>query len=214
MKGYVIRLVGCLPSMEQIQTATIAVILLLSLMGGSSLNNIDDRSEANADSIDEDRDRLADLEDMDNSMQAKSNQLEGMVTMNVQSIQMISEDVALLIDGPQWVNDVGNGSNPWSLTLNDTQWLEVSSATWIVEGQTTRLSPLAVIESEGWQAYSSDFDLASADSWTGPAAIFGGNWFICQSTSDYEGGGTCNTDAIHQWSIIYRVHDVSQSTLP
>ena len=199
--------------MEQMQTATIAAILLLSLMGGSSLSNVDDRSEANADSIDEDRDRLADLEDMDNSMQAKSNQLEGMITMNGQSIQMLSEDVALLIDGPQWVFETGNGSNPWSLSLNDTQWLEISSATWIGSSP-VRQHLLAVHEDEGWMAHSSTSDIAGSETWKGPAAVFGGNWFICQSTSDYQFTNTCNTDAILQWSVIYRVHDVSQSTLP
>lgn len=213
MKEYVIPLVGPLKTMEQIQTVTIGVILLLSLAGGSSLNNIDDRSEVNADSIEEDRERLADLEDMDNSMQAKSNQLEGMITMNVQSIQMLSDDVALLIDGPQWVSETGNSSNPWTLSLTDTEWLEVSSAVWI--GQTpTRQNLLGIHEEGGWMAHSSTSDNAGNEVWTGPAAVFGGNWFICQSTSDYRQSGTCDTSGISEWSVIYRVHEVGNGVIP
>jgi len=156
--------------------------------------------EAEADSLEDKDDELA---ARDNELAAEADQMQGMVTMHSQALQGLSEDVTLLMDGPQWVNDVGVSGGSWTLTLNDSQWLEVKSATYTrdyvddVDG-VSGPHGLDVYEEGGWQII-------------GYSVIFGGSYSLCYQSNTVE----CNLETdnptywtMGQWSVIYRVHDV------
>jgi len=215
------------------QTALVAflVTLMISAVAGN-FNSMEDRMDSQqdyAESLSDKTDqtietletnletKVMSLEDRDdelaardNELAAEANQMLGMVTMQGQSIQMLSEDVAILIDGPQWIFETGSGYVPWTLSLNDTQWLEVKSAayTFSSSGDGGMASWLNILEDGGWILRSSTTEEIDEHN-VGFAPIFGGDWQICRSWGP--GGhypSDCNNDAIERWSVIYRVHDV------
>ncbi|MBT6874487.1 MAG: peptidylprolyl isomerase [Euryarchaeota archaeon] len=110
------------------------------------------------------------------------------------------------IQEPEWINDRGDGQNQWSISLSDNQWLEIQIAQIILQyhsdGENYYLTVGAVIASD--EGY-----LVSEYS-----PRYGGNYSLCLDiTSDL----SCHytpTDSdrtLHEWSIIYRIHNVSQT---
>ena len=105
----------------------------------------------------------------------------------------------------EWINDRGDGQNQWSISLSDDQWIEIKIAQIIIQyhsnGENYYTTRGAVIASdEGYIVgeYS---------------PIYGGNYSLCVDlTSDlnclYEPSDSEQT--LHEWSIIYRIHSVSQ----
>ncbi len=163
--------------------------------------------EAEADSLEDKDDELA---ARDNELAAEADQMQGMVTMHSQALQGLSEDVTLLMDGPQWVNEVGTADDTWTLALNDSQWLEVKSATYIRNyGENTsngywESRTAAIFEEGGW----------SLPSEGGYSTIFGGSYSLCVTGHSGPSGLECTMAYSHEdwsnggWSVIYRIHDV------
>ena len=205
---------------NQTALAAFLVTLMISAVAGN-FNSMEDRMDSQqdyAESLSDKTDNLEDRDDelaaRDNELAAEANQMLGMVTMQGQSIQMLSEDVAMLIDGPQWIFESGDSSNTWTLSLNDSQWLEVKSAAyiwWDSDGVSASgmHSYLVILEDEGWAIRSPSFPgyESGFDYNVGMAPIFGGDWTICRSLG-WSMPRDCDNGFIHEWSVIYRVHDV------
>ena len=103
---------------------------------------------------------------------------------------------------PDWVNDRGT-DGMWSLSLNQTEWLEVKSATMLIDNDdepVERSSQGMIIHEEnGWVLSPSS-----------SSPIFGGNYTSCF----YFSSGTCWSEdpdgryTLVEWSVVYRIHDV------
>ena len=84
----------------------------------------------------------------------------------------------------------------WSISLNDSQWLEVKSSRYIFHYQgndpdQTNNNPLSISEAGGYYVYSGMF-----------SPIFGGTYSVDLTQNideDY---------VVQRWSIIYRIHEV------
>ena len=113
-----------------------------------------------------------------------------------------------LINGtmePEWINDRGDSGHQWTLSLNDDQWLEVSSIRALIgdnESEHNIWSQPGHIMSDGGYLMNDG---------QSNSPIFGGNYSFCSDIS-YQ---TCllhPDDAdryMVEWSVIYRIHDVS-----
>ena len=113
-------------------------------------------------------------------------------------IQLIEES------NVDWINDRGNATETWSISLEDDQWLEVKSTSalinWEDEGQITAISyPGAILEEDGWRVGSF-------------SPIFGGDYTYCQQYVENLCWDDFNSSEVQldiiEWSIIYRVHQL------
>ena len=106
---------------------------------------------------------------------------------------------------PVWINDRGNSSHDWDVSLNDEQWLEVKSSRALeyyeFQGEDRWASTHYYVRSDtGHYVYEGEY-----------SPIFGGNYSIC-----YNAGNNL-TNCPHsnsqrmlvEWSVIYRIHNVS-----
>ena len=105
---------------------------------------------------------------------------------------------------PDWINDRGVGV--WSLSLNDSQWLEVKNAhvLYTAESGANSSNPATVQASGGWRIYAS-----------GHSPIFGGDYQICtytyQNSRECYGNSPENPNdpfSQREYSIIYRIHEI------
>ncbi|MDA7555635.1 peptidylprolyl isomerase [Euryarchaeota archaeon] len=106
---------------------------------------------------------------------------------------------------PLWINDRGNSSHDWKVSLNDEQWLEVKSSRALeyyqFQGEDRWSSTDYYVRSDtGHYVYEGEY-----------SPIFGGNYSIC-----YSAGNNLNDcpysnsqRSLVEWSIIYRIHNVS-----
>ena len=107
-----------------------------------------------------------------------------------------------IVSEPDWVNDRGT-DGMWSLSLNQTKWLEVKSATMLIDNDDEPVerssSGMIIHEENGWVFSSSS-----------SSPIFGGNYTSCFHFSS----GTCWSEdpdgryTLVEWSVVYRIHDV------
>ena len=109
---------------------------------------------------------------------------------------------------PEWINDRGDSTYKWQISLTDEQWLEVHSASFqmigIVDDEqvNTRWNGYVVSE-EGFLANSRYNDNSE---------IFGGNYSLCVEYSNlicYDYPRDSSDYSISEWSVIYRIHNVS-----
>jgi hypothetical protein len=106
-----------------------------------------------------------------------------------------------VVSEPDWVNDRGT-DGMWNLSLDQTKWLEVKSATMLVDNDDDPVERtvwgIAIYEQNGW---------VLEDSYS---TIFGGNYTSCFHFSS----GTCWSEdpdgryTLVEWSVVYRIHDV------
>ena len=107
---------------------------------------------------------------------------------------------------PEWINDRGDSSDDWQVSLSDDQWIEVQSSRFIEhylsDGEDRYLSlPSQIRSDSGHYIYESE---------GGFSPIFGGNYSMC-----FSGGylKDCsyndNSRTLMEWSVIYRIHNVS-----
>ena len=109
-------------------------------------------------------------------------------------------------DGPDWINDVGNVSSLWNISLEEDQWLEVKSATTVL------------IDLRSIEMFSLPSALMSADNYTlnplfsSYSPIFGGSYSWCALLVEmpYYCYDLSNDEELYllNWSIIYRIHEV------
>ncbi len=108
---------------------------------------------------------------------------------------------------PEWINDRGNSSYQWQISLSDEQWLEIDSARLAMyhfhDNQDNYASRVGMIVSEeGYVVNNND---------NSRSPIFGGNYSLCVNFDDY----ICydydrDTEyTIIEWTVIYRIHNVS-----
>ena len=108
----------------------------------------------------------------------------------------LSAEVELLKSGPNWVNVVSEDDLTWSISLNDSQWLEVKSSRYIFHYQgndpdQTSNNPLWISEAGGYSVSTGMY-----------SPIFGGTYSVDLTQNideDY---------VVQRWSIIYRIHEV------
>ena len=106
-----------------------------------------------------------------------------------------------IVSEPDWVNDRGT-DGMWSLSLDQTKWLEVKSATMLIDDgdETVERSSWGMLihEQNGWNLEDSF------------SPIFGGNYTSCFTYNS----GTCFSEdpdgwyTLVEWSVVYRIHDV------
>ena len=99
-----------------------------------------------------------------------------------------------------WINDRGNSSQFWEISLEDDQWLEVKSAVSVLEYQGEMLSFNSFVKSTEGFAVNSGF-----------SPIFGGDYSWCSMSMSGEELPCVNEDpdgdwSVAEWTIIYRVH--------
>jgi cyclophilin family peptidyl-prolyl cis-trans isomerase len=113
--------------------------------------------------------------------------------------------------GPEWVNDRGDSGHQWTISLSDDQWLEVASAYAVThathdnEGRNSTWRAI-IVSDEGYVAGSGHSESKSP--------LFGGNYSLCIYWSDgicyeYDPDQTDHDHHIVEWSVIYRIHEVS-----
>ena len=113
--------------------------------------------------------------------------------------------------GPEWINDRGDRGHAWSLSLTDDQWLEVASAYAVMEAEYDNEYRFST-----WQAMivSDEGYVAGVGHSESKSPLFGGNYSLCIQWSD----GICHqynldladhAQQIVEWSVIYRIHEVS-----
>ena len=104
---------------------------------------------------------------------------------------------------PEWINDRGNSSHQWHVSLLDTQWLEIYSASMALYRYNDNEDQYAswdgiIVSDEGYYVNEK-------------SPIFGGNYSLCVNYQDY----ICydydrDTEfSLMEWSVIYRIHNVS-----
>ena len=104
-------------------------------------------------------------------------------------------------EGPNWVNERGNASQTWNISLEEDEWIEVKSATSLGHKDGEYYSGTSYILSESGYRVMVGF-----------SPIFGGNYSFCgyeELSSD--GCVTPDNDgevSYDEWSIIYRIHEV------
>ena len=172
--------------MEDVQKAIIATICVLVLAGGGTLNNISERAEANGDEIEQNQVLLGENKE--------SLMVQSSITEN------LTEEVQFLKSGPEWVNVIGDRDQTWSISLNQSQWLEVMSFNFVYvetgDGQDSEPS----MQSEDLLE-ESGYEIRDHLDW-GFSPIFGGNWNIdMEQLRD-------GTKMIQSWSLVYRIHEV------
>ena len=104
-------------------------------------------------------------------------------------------------DGPDWVNERGNASQAWNISLEEDEWIEVKSAISLGLKDGKYYSGTSYILSESGYRVMVGF-----------SPIFGGNYSFCgyeELSSDgcvtFDNDGEVSYD---EWSIIYRIHEV------
>jgi len=106
---------------------------------------------------------------------------------------------------PEWINDRGDSSHDWNVSLNDEQWLEVKSS-----------RALEYYEFQGEDRWASTHYYVRSD--TGHfvfeeeySPIFGGNYSICYNAgNNLSNCPHSNSERmLVEWSVIYRIHNVS-----
>ena len=164
--------------MKDFQTTTTAIFAVLILIIGGNIISLDDRTDDN--------------EKIMNQKFAQSD--DQISTLNIQVNQ--------IMNGPDWINEQGNGDNLWSLSLNSSQWLEVKSTVfWFSYDYTNEvyMQPMMI---------KSEFGPMLEEG--GYSQIFGGTYEACVFFAE----GVCyatnpeSTDfQMNKWSIIYRIHE-------
>jgi len=105
---------------------------------------------------------------------------------------------------PGWINDRGDSGHLWTISLSDNQWLEIQSSMSVIDYEEGFSNIGSFVRSDEGFTFSSGF-----------SPIFGGNYSWCVigfgteipcANEDPDGDWT-----IVEWSIIYRVHNVSES---
>ena len=101
----------------------------------------------------------------------------------------------------EWINEVGNTSEPWSLSLEDNQWIEVKSATSLGYKDGQYYNYVSYILSESGYMVGEGF-----------SPVYGGIYSFCgpeelqsDGCRDVDNDGEVSYD---EWSIIYRIHSV------
>ena len=104
-------------------------------------------------------------------------------------------------EGPDWVNERGNASQAWNISLEEDEWIEVQSVQSLADYNEEPVIFNSYIVSEEGFAVSVGF-----------SPIFGGNYTLCFSGQlRYDGCLTEDPDGdwvASEWSIIYRIHEV------
>lgn len=101
----------------------------------------------------------------------------------------------------EWINEVGNTSEPWSLSLEDNQWIEVKSATSLGYKDGEYYNYVSYILSESGYMLRDGF-----------SPIYGGSYSFC-GPEELQSDGCRDVDndaevPYDEWSIIYRIHSV------
>ena len=125
---------------------------------------------------------------------------DGMDTSEIDAdtLEMIERLLNNSVDA-EWINDRGDSSQLWEISLEDDQWLEVKSAVSVLEYEGELISYTSSVRSTEGFAVSSGF-----------SPIFGGNYSWCAMS--FSGQLPCaNEDPdgdwiVSEWTIIYRVH--------
>ena len=131
--------------------------------------------------------------------------------IDAETLQALQDFINGTIE-PEWINDRGDSGHQWTLSLNDDQWLEVASAYAViqstVDGEDENTAWLAMIVSdEGYIAqYGREYESISP--------IFGGNYSLCINWDngicyEYDRDQLDHDPQMVEWSVIYRIHDVS-----
>ena len=104
-------------------------------------------------------------------------------------------------EGPDWVNERGNASQAWNISLEEVECIEVKSAISLGLKDGKYYSGTSYILSESGYRVMAGF-----------SPIFGGNYSFCgyeELSSDgcvtFDNDGEVSYD---EWSIIYRIHEV------
>ena len=110
----------------------------------------------------------------------------------------------------EWINDRGDSGHQWTLSLMDYQWLEVRAIRVVLgdssSGENNWSQPAYIMSDEGYVIADSALNDGYSNS-----PIFGGNYSLCAEINSQ----TClqhpldNDRYMAEWSVIYRIHDVS-----
>ena len=122
---------------------------------------------------------------------------DGEMGIDADTLEMIEQLLNNSIDA-EWINDRGDSSQLWEISLEDDQWLEVKSAVSVLEYEGQLISYTSSVRSTEGFAVSSGF-----------SPIFGGNYSWCSAVL-YE-DPCINEDPdgdwiVSEWTIIYGVH--------
>src|SRR6056300_634312 len=107
---------------------------------------------------------------------------------------------------PEWINDRGDSTYKWQISITDEQWLEVHSASFQMIG---------IVDDEQvntrWNGYvvSEEGFLANSQ-YNEKSEIFGGNYSLCVEYSNlicYDYPRDLSYLSISEWSVIYRIHN-------
>ena len=112
----------------------------------------------------------------------------------------------------EWINDRGDSGHQWTLSLNDDQWLEVASASAVTQATYDGENKIStwnamIVSDEGYLSqYGREYESKSP--------IFGGNYSLCINWDngicyEYNRDTADHDHQIVEWSVIYRIHDVS-----
>ena len=106
---------------------------------------------------------------------------------------------------PEWINDRGDSSHDWNVSLNDEQWLEVKSSRALeyyeIQGEDRWASTHYYVRSDtGHFVFEEEY-----------SPIFGGNYSICYNAgNNLSNCPHSNSERmLVEWSVIYRIHNVS-----
>ena len=119
--------------------------------------------------------------------------------IDADTLEMIEQLLNNSVDA-EWINDRGDSSQLWEISLEEDQWLEVKTAVSVLEYEGEFMSYTSFVRSsEGFAVYS------------GFSPIFGGNYSWCVMNFSVEGLPCANEDpdgdwTVSEWTIIYRVH--------
>ena len=122
--------------------------------------------------------------------------------IDADTLEMIEQLLNNSVDA-EWINDRGDSSQYWEISLEDDQWLEVKSVMYVLqfyEGNESSsiMNQGTVLSSEGFRVGS------------GFSPIFGGTYSSCAThygseypclNEDLDGDWT-----VSEWTIIYRIH--------
>ena len=122
--------------------------------------------------------------------------------IDADTLEMIEQLLNNSVDA-EWINDRGDSSQYWGISLEDDQWLEVKSVMYVLQFYEDNES--SSIMNQGTVLSSEGFRVGS-----GFSPIFGGTYSSCATyygseypclNEDLDGDWT-----VSEWTIIYRVH--------
>ena len=122
--------------------------------------------------------------------------------IDADTLEMIEQLLNNSVDA-EWVNDRGDSSQYWEISLEDDQWLEVKSVMYVLQFEDDNES--SSIMNQGTVLSSEGFRVG-----VGYSPIFGGDYSSCATyygseypclNEDLDGDWT-----VSEWTIIYRVH--------